>query len=192
MPTVAPWWKEMQALGKSLDHIKEIVNTQQAYASSAGFIERLDIRQLLDDALRIHAAALIRLDVVVVRNFADTAPIQADRHKLMQVLVNLISNAKHAMADRPVKTLTLTVEGTDGGGVRVSVGDTGYGIPSENMTRIFAHGFTTKKDGHGFGLHSSGAGGEGHEGVAPRSDGPGHGAVFILELPPAVREVLAP
>ena len=142
--------------------------------------------------MRIHAGALTRLDVVIIREFADLPPIQADKHKLLQILVNVISNAKHAMADRPVKRLTLKVEASDGEGIRVSVRDTGYGIAAENMTRIFAHGFTTKSDGHGYGLHSSALAAKEMKGsLRVHSDGVGRGAVFTIELPSAAREALA-
>ena len=81
--------------------------------------------------------------------------IYGDKHKVLQVLINLINNAKHAMTSSEIKTLTLSIETGAGGEVCVSVRDTGCGIAPENITRIFAHGFTTKKGGHGFGLHSS-------------------------------------
>jgi C4-dicarboxylate-specific signal transduction histidine kinase len=109
--------------------------------------------------------------------------MMADRHKVLQILVNLISNAKHAMADSPVKTLTLWIEMADRA-VRIAVRDTGYGIAPENMTRIFSHGFTTKTDGHGFGLHSGALAAQELGGsLQVTSDGPGRGAVFTLELP---------
>ena len=66
----------------------------------------------------------------------------------------------------------------------MEVTDNGEGIPKENLTRIFQHGFTTKKTGHGFGLHSgSNAAREMGGSLNVRSDGTGTGATFILELP---------
>jgi signal transduction histidine kinase len=68
--------------------------------------------------------------------------------------------------------------------VGIAVIDNGIGIPPENLTRIFAHGFTTKKDGHGFGLHSGVLAAQEMGGrLAVQSDGPGAGATFTLELP---------
>ena len=58
------------------------------------------------------------------------------------------------------------------------------GLPPENLTRIFGHGFTTKADGHGFGLHSCAlAAGQMGGSLRAESEGPGRGATFILELP---------
>jgi len=112
--------------------------------------------------------------------------VMADKHRLLLILINLISNAKQAMAnltDRP-REITLLVKAIEDSTLRISVKDAGEGILPENMTRIFAHGFTTRKDGHGFGLHSCALAAvemKGH--LTAHSDGPGKGAVFTLELP---------
>jgi signal transduction histidine kinase len=179
---------ELAQLQKNVEHIKVIVSSQQAYASSAGFSEMIDLHELVEDALRIHHSAIMRHDINLVKELAEVPRVLADKHKVLQILVNLLSNAKHAMKDSPVKNLTLKIESADDS-VRVSVGDSGCGIPAENLSCIFAHGFTTKKDGHGFGLHSGALaakqmGGE----LRVTSAGPGQGTVFTLELPLETRE----
>jgi signal transduction histidine kinase len=88
------------------------------------------------------------------------------------------------MEDQEKKEMTVTIEPTPAGGVRVTVKDTGQGISPENLVRIFSHGFTTKKDGHGFGLHTSAlAASEMNGSLSAHSDGLGTGATFTLELP---------
>ena len=174
---------ELANLQKNVEHIKEIVSSQQAYASSGGLSEMINLHEILEDALRIHHSAIMRHDINVVKEFTDIPQVLADKHKLLQILVNLLSNAKHAMKESALKNLTLKINSADRS-VSVSVADSGCGIPTENMSRIFAHGFTTKKGGHGFGLHSGALaakqmGGE----LRASSDGPGHGAIFTLELP---------
>jgi signal transduction histidine kinase len=175
--------RELAQLQKNIGHIKDIVSMQQAYACSSGFRELVDIRSLIDDALNIHLAALTRHDITVVKEYGEVPKILADKHKILQIMVNFVSNAKHAMAESSNKTLTLRVECVDGQ-VKATVKDTGYGIAPENLTRIFAHGFTTKKGGHGFGLHSGAiavkdAGGS----MNVHSDGPGKGAMFTVSFP---------
>jgi signal transduction histidine kinase len=65
-----------------------------------------------------------------------------------------------------------------------TIADNGIGIPPENLTRIFTHGFTTKKNGHGFGLHSSALAAKEIGGsLRAHSEGSGRGATFILEIP---------
>jgi C4-dicarboxylate-specific signal transduction histidine kinase len=99
--------------------------------------------------------------------------------------VNLIRNAKYACDEsgRTDKLITiLTV--TDEHGVGIAVIDNGVGIPAENLTRIFAHGFTTRKHGHGFGLHSGAlAAMELGGSLSAHSEGRGLGATFTLRLP---------
>jgi PAS domain S-box-containing protein len=177
---------EMHAVAANVDHIKEIVNAQQSYAGTFGVLEPLDLRESIEDALRIHTGALNRHNIDIVRNLEPIAAVLADKHKLLQILVNLIANAKHAMIGSPVKTLTIKTCASCEGGSQLSIADTGYGIVAENLTRIFAHGFTTKKDGHGFGLHSSAlASREMNASLLAHSDGVGHGAIFTLVFQPA-------
>jgi signal transduction histidine kinase len=182
------WRDELKDLRKNVEHVKEIVAMQQNYARVAGIIEKLPARELVEDALRIHATALARCHIRINRDYADTLPIAVDKHKVLQILINFIRNAKHALEHAPVEEKRLTVRiGMNGSNrVKIAVEDNGIGIPPENLTRIFSHGFTTKKDGHGFGLHSSALavrelGGS----LTVHSDGPGKGAAFTLELPVA-------
>jgi signal transduction histidine kinase len=179
---------EIASLQKNIDHIKEIVTMQQTYATMVGVLEPLDAASLFEDSLRMNTAALLRHDVSVVRDFRPVAPVLAERGKVLQILINLIRNAKHALDEgrATAKVLTARLEPGPAGSVRFIVEDNGVGIPAENLTRIFAHGFTTRAHGHGFGLHSSVlAAKELHGSLTVQSDGPGTGAVFTLELPAA-------
>jgi len=177
--------EKMAALRKNLEHVKEIVSMQQGYAKVSGVTEAIDVAELVEDALRINANALTRHRIEVVRDYQTQLTVSIDKHKAMQILVNLISNAKYACAGSTEarKRLTLKIANADER-VKISVSDNGIGIPRENLVRIFNHGFTTRPDGHGFGLHS-GALAAREMGGALRvdSEGPGRGATFILELP---------
>jgi len=179
--------EELRSLSESLEHIKAVVSMQQAHARFGGMVELLSVTQLIDDALRLHAVSFDRLGIQVRREYSDVPPLMLDRHKLLQILLNLLSNARHALVDtdRPEKCLTLRVRQTHDGRVRIEVVDTGMGIPAENLSRIFTQGFTTKRDGHGFGLHISAlAAGEMGGVLTCSSEGRGCGATFCLELPP--------
>jgi len=179
--------KELARLRQYIDHIKEIVAMQQNYAKVAGVIEKIDVTQLIDDALRVNEAALQRHDVKVVREIEPGIPeILVDKHKVLQILVNLIRNAKYALSEsgKSERLLTIRVRRVEGDNVQIQVIDNGIGIPPENLTKIFSHGFTTKKDGHGFGLHSSALAARDMGGtLVAWSDGPGKGATFTLTLP---------
>jgi signal transduction histidine kinase len=184
--------EELAALTKSIKHIKEIVATQQSYAGASSLVEEIQIRDLLEDALRINAGGVDGLDVPVDRQFADVPLLMLDKHRVLLILVNLISNARYAMQRVPDAghRLTLRLQIVSDDTLQVVVGDTGEGIAQENLTRIFAHGFTTKKDGHGFGLHSCVLAAREMGGtLTAHSDGPGTGATFMLELPIRSREL---
>jgi PAS domain S-box-containing protein len=177
--------KEMEQLQKNIEHIKDIVAMQQSYAKVSGVTETLRISDLIEDALRMNVAALTRHEVEVVREFAEVAPVTIDKHKVLQVLVNLIRNAKYACDDsgRPDKRVTVRVANGEGR-LKIAIIDNGVGIPAENLIRIFNHGFTTRKDGHGFGLHSGALAAKEMGGsLVVHSEGPGRGASFTLELP---------
>ncbi len=178
---------EVELTGKNIEHIKEIVMMQQNYAKVSGVVEKVRVIDLIEDAVRMNSGALVRHDVQVLRDFSEPAPeITVDRHKVLQILVNLIRNAKYACDEtgRENKRMTLQVR-TAGERVRIAVIDNGVGIPAANMTRIFNHGFTTRKDGHGFGLHSGALAAKELGGqLIAESAGPGAGATFTLVLPP--------
>ncbi|TWC23091.1 MULTISPECIES: DAHL domain-containing protein [unclassified Pseudomonas] len=176
---------ELAQLTKSVDHIKEIVTTQQSYAGAARLIEPLNVSDLFEDALRMNSGALNRHHVTVIKDYQDAPRIMGDKHRLLLVLINLISNAKFAMSHVPgPREMTLGVRIVDRTTLCLSVKDRGEGIAPDNLARIFNHGFTTRKDGHGFGLHSCAlAAVEMNGRLHVHSDGPGQGALFTLEIP---------
>ena len=185
---------ELASLCANIEHIKEIVAMQQAYAKLAGVMELLAPTTLVEDALRLNAGAVERHQIQIIREFSAVPHVLVDKHKVLQVLVNLIRNAKYALDDRGHvdKQMTLRVAPGAAGTVEISVIDNGVGIPPENVTRIFSHGFTTRKDGHGFGLHSGALaakqlGGE----LRCFSEGHGKGATFTLVIPVPSTQPLA-
>ena len=177
--------QEMEMLQKNIDHIKEIVSMQQSYARGTGVVEILSVEDLVEDSIRINAASFSRHEVNVTREISSVPPLQTDRHKVMQILVNLLSNAKHALdQSEGDRRMTVRVTQNQEGQLEIAVMDNGTGIAPENLTRIFSHGFTTKKQGHGFGLHSGALAAKELGGtLKAHSDGPGRGATFTLTLP---------
>jgi PAS domain S-box-containing protein len=178
--------EETETVKKHIDHIKDIVSMQQSYAKVAGVTEIVKVSELVEDAVRMNVGALARHEVKLVREFDPNIPqIIADKHKILQILVNLIRNAKYACEDAGQKEKQLTIRIRQHENViRIMVVDNGVGIPTENLTRIFNHGFTTRKEGHGFGLHSGALAAKEMGGaLVAESEGLGKGATFTLELP---------
>jgi signal transduction histidine kinase len=177
--------QELDSLRRNIDHIKEIVAMQQSYAKLAGVSETVVPSELVEECLRISAADFDEHAITLVREFEPVPEISVDRHKVLQILVNLLRNAKHACQKTGLATHCVVIGlATASDGIRISVGDDGVGIAPDHMTRIFHYGFTTKQEGHGFGLHGSAlAAREMGGSLHAASDGPGLGATFTLQLP---------
>ena len=184
----------MDSLTKNVDHIKAIVAMQQKYAQVGPVTVVQSLPALVEDALRVHAPGMEELQIQVVRQFEPVPEVPLDKHRVLQILGKLISNAQWAMRESPPPERVLTVGISLGNDrrLRVSVRDTGIGISAENLGYLFRHGFTTRSEGHGFGLHTSilaarEMGGD----LLAQSDGPGCGAVFTLEIPCEVLPALS-
>ncbi len=176
---------ELTSLNENIDHIKGIVSMQQTYAMATGAKEKIHIPELIEDSIRMNGSSYARHNVEVVRNYQKVPNALGEKHKILQILVNLISNAKHACADitREESKVTINLHNEEKY-VITKIIDNGVGISPENLTRIFANGFTTKDTGHGFGLHSSAiAAAEMGGSLTASSRGPGKGATFTLKLP---------
>ena len=178
--------QELESLAGNIGHIKHIVSMQQTHARMFGVEETATFASMVEDAFKISEAAFQRHHIRLIRKFDAMPPILVDRHKVLQILVNLFQNAKRACAESGKKDCSVTARICRSAEdlVRIEIADNGIGIPPENLTRIFAHGFTTRKNGHGYGLHSGALAARDLGGtLLAQSDGPGQGATFILELP---------
>jgi predicted ATPase/signal transduction histidine kinase len=176
---------QIDQLSGHLEHMKKIIAAQQSYAKINGMTEVCTLEEIAETALQISEGVLRNGSIEVVRSYEKLPPVLVDRHQLMQILVNLISNATHALEEvtRPRRELLVAIAKVDGG-VRIEVRDNGVGIAAENLSKIFNHGFTTKKQGHGFGLHNCANAAQQMDGsLTAYSDGPGKGASFVLRMP---------
>jgi len=179
--------RELENLGKNIEHIKEIVALQQGYATAGGISETVAPGELVEEALRMSETSLDNHGISLDREFQQVRPIMADRHKVLQILINLIRNAQQVLSasNKPGKTITLMIRpATRKTHVSITVCDNGVGITDGNLERVFQHGFTTKKGGHGFGLHScANAAKEMGGQLTVDNHYRGLDTAFILELP---------
>ena len=176
---------ELEALLKNVEHVKEIVSAQQSYATTSTVQIEFNVCDVVDDALRATDRSFERHEIRVDRDYRSSPDVYTDKHKLFQIVVNLLSNAKDAVMTRPaddrhIRVVVSAVERS----IEIEVHDNGIGISPENASKLFEHGFSTKPSGHGFGLHSSAnsahaLGGE----LQVSSRGEGHGATFRLTFP---------
>jgi PAS domain S-box-containing protein len=195
----AAYWKnehaflkqELESLNSKIFHIKHIVNMQQSLKGSSTVIENIQINDLLEDALVINSEVMGKYGIMIERNYAENLFLETDKVKTLQILINLIKNAMEALieSDGKEKKITLSTKIVDKDFISVEVSDNGIGISEENILKIFTYGFTTKKEGHGFGLHVSAlsaqeAGGS----LKAYSGGLNHGSTFVLILPKKINE----
>jgi PAS domain S-box-containing protein len=178
--------KELHELVMNVEHIKEIVATQQNYARVLGVSEVVDLSEVMEDAIKIHGGSYERHAIKLIREYDKLPQMSLDKHKVMQILINFLNNAKYAcdagQKHEKMVAVRLKLIGQDR--VRMEVADNGIGIAPKNITRIFSQGFTTRKGGHGFGLHSGALAAKDLGGtISAESPGVGQGATFILEIP---------
>ncbi|MDY7231069.1 trifunctional serine/threonine-protein kinase/ATP-binding protein/sensor histidine kinase [Hyalangium rubrum] len=183
----------LEDLDQNVGRVRTIVQMQQTYATSTLLTEECDLNELLEDALRLQQGALQRAGIQVTRESRPLPPVRVDRYKVVQILLNLITNARQSMEEVPMDRRNLVVRlEPKGERVCLQVADSGVGIASEVSKRLFTQGFTTRKNGHGIGLHSSALatrllGGK----LTLESEGLGKGATATLELPVAQPEAPA-
>jgi sensor histidine kinase regulating citrate/malate metabolism len=187
---------EIDSLVKKIDHIKQVITSQQDIAHAGDVRESASVEDLMEQALMMGMPEPEKYGIQVVREYARVPPIMTDRHHVLQILVNVITNAKNAMVEYPANSHCLTVRiglpADRTGSVRFEVTDTGGGIKAENLPRLFAQGFTTRKAGHGLGLHSAAISAKNLGGtLQARSAGEGRGATFMLDLPLTLAEAAA-
>lgn len=181
--------QELGGLSRNVEHIRQVVSRQVDLARPGGLIqEPVHFQDLLEQALAINRPALDSCACEIVQEYGDLPNGMTDRHQVIQILVNLISNAKNAMVavDGGTRRLTLCLglAADRPGFIRFQVADTGVGISREHLPLIFTQGFTTRPDGHGIGLHSAALAANSMGGtLRVQSDGEGRGATFIFDLP---------
>ena len=177
---------EINQLLSHIQHIKAVVATQQSIAKPIGLVEDVQIADLVDESLGIHIGPKDHATIKVFREYEELPHIRVDRARIMQILFNLMRNAKESVRDSRVEDpqLHVAIKRLADAEVVISVRDNGLGIEKEQLDRIFSHGFTTKSYGHGFGLHASAnAATEMGGSLAVFSDGLGKGATFKLTIP---------
>lgn len=178
--------EEIDAISGHVQYLCEIVQAQQSFARVGGAEEAVDVRELVDTALTLKGQEL--KGVEIKREIAEIPEVVTDRYKLLQIIVNFIANACDAMAANGSGARRIAIRAhVVHDQLEIAVEDSGIGIPTELLPRIWEFGFTTKAHGHGFGLHSSAVAAQQLGGtIAADSAGPGLGARFSVKIPVSV------
>lgn len=191
---LAEYWKkehevivdELGLLDKNIQYLTDIILVQQSLCGNFELEQPVDLESLINDSLKMCAINFKEHHITVNKDLGHFRPVLLNRIKIIQILINLILNAKEALAESNIENKTLSIKASlvAEETIKIDVSDNGVGISPEKINLIFTHGFTTKKNGHGFGLHSASlAAKELHGALTVHSEGIGKGATFSLELP---------
>ncbi len=181
LPTIHEQARSIIDAAKRIQGICQNI-TQYARATDADYSTVVDVNDKLDEALNIARYATALQDLSIVRHFGENVEVVVNPSELFQVLVNLMTNAIHAMEKRGTLTLSTCCENGVG---KISIADTGSGIPPENLEKIFDPFFTTKPPGQGtgLGLHNVKAIIKKYRGELRVESEVGKGTTFSIELP---------
>jgi signal transduction histidine kinase len=177
---------ELSALSEHVSHIKNIISAQQSISGSKGMIEITNLSTLLEEAVMMAMATEVnKQEIEIIRSYDYNEPFLVDKTKLSQILINLIRNARDAIKEHPANGKKIFIYSfCQDNYIYIEIRDSGIGIEQNKLTKIFSHGFTTKKAGHGFGLHMSALASKEMGGdLQVKSEGIGKGATFIVKLP---------
>lgn len=179
--------KELINLTQHLNHIKAVTEMQKTVSGVSGLIEKVYLPEIIDTALKMCGNVFVKNNINVIKEFNDLPFIMTDKSKLLQIAVNLLQNAKDALNECNYlvhKEIIISIKKIDNNFILIKVSDNGIGVDQHNLTKIFSFGFTTKKNGHGFGLHSCALTAKELGGsLEVSSNGRGQGAAFSLTLP---------
>lgn len=178
--------QEVEVLRECVEHARGVIASEQRLGQPG--TERQELvaaDEMAESAIKLGSAAFDLRAIELEREYGYHGAVVVDRHKMLQILMNLLANAAHALhaSSDPDKRIRVRTS-CAGDRVRLEVNDNGVGIDPQHLRAVFNQGFTTHEEGHGYGLHSSAnwareLGGT----LSCRSEGIGRGATFTLDLP---------
>ena len=179
---------EMKRIRDKHEHIESIIHLQMRYARLTGDIETVNVNKVLLDSLEMLEDTIVKNSVTVTKELDPELPaIRIEQSKLLQVMINIVKNAVEAMRNTEPEKRSIKITSrfdSVGKSVSISVKDSGVGFEQEAQKKLFTYGYTTKKTGSGFGLHSCANFLIAYHGsIEAKSEGSGKGAEFIINLP---------
>ena len=176
---------ESHQLLKNIDHVRKVIQQQLSMSRDSGVVETFCLHDLIEQCIEINREKSKRVNATITFECPATLNLVTDRHKLQQVLINLVSNAIDALQHSEQGSGLIHIVATsENETVQISITDNGIGISPENLEKVFSQGFTTKANGHGYGLHSCAMTAQVLGGTLNvDSQGDGFGACFRLVIP---------
>ncbi len=177
---------ELARLRENAQNAQQCVAVKQDLAKVSGITEEISVIELVEEALTLNQELLETLQINVSREFQEIPQLIVDKHQVLEVMVEVIRNACQAMASVSTKQLIVRAKLIPGppDSVCLEVQDSGVGIASDDLIKIFGQGYNTKNGGRGMSLHSGALMAKNLGGaLRAHSEGIGHGTTFSLELP---------
>jgi len=178
--------EEIVSLDKNIANIKSVISKQQSLSGMIGMNENVYLANVIEDALILNKATFEQAGIEVSCDYQFSGNALIDRVKLLHVIVNLIKNSVDSLLSSEAisKKIIVRLTKIEETYFSIQIIDNGLGILPEHLSKIFSYGFTTKKTGHGFGLHASALSAQEMGGnLSMESEGPNKGAIFTLVLP---------
>lgn len=179
-------FSEISSQKKKIQLISEIIRSQQAYSKDTIFTDEIDPQALIQETILLNHRRIKKGNVTLIKNFQKTPALFSQRSKILQILTNIMLNALDALelSDQTDKKIRIRIYSCKDGMIRFEIQDNGVGIPEKVQSQIFMHGFTTRKKGHGFGLHNAANLAAELSGfLEMQSEGNGKGCIFTLTVP---------
>ncbi|MDG5767142.1 two-component regulator propeller domain-containing protein [Balneolales bacterium ANBcel1] len=171
-------------LSDKIQLIMDVVSAQQSYSMAGRIQNDLPLEPIIEDTLTLQDEMSQDSRLVIVRDFKEVDPVRVEKSKLVHVLINVLKNAREAIREaKPEKGVITLSTRQDEKYIYFSVHDNGIGISASQLEKVFTHGFSTKKSGHGYGLHSCANYMQEMGGfIQAASDGRGRGATFTIGM----------
>lgn len=185
---------DLDTLISQIDHVRDLIVAQDDIARATSIQEPVVLKDLVETALATHSSELDKNQIVLIRDYADMPQIITDKQQVSQIVANLIANATEAMQQQVQEPHQLTVRTQlhtdEDNRIRLQMIDSGIGISSDNLQRIFAQSLVPERGKQGSGLHNNANAAKNLGGsLTAASDGEGLGATFTLELPITFLEI---
>lgn len=180
--------KILEETHKMEQHIKlmrDVIFSQQEYARGGAFKQMTKLDELMNEVIQLEQFTMEKCGIRMVRNFHSIPSVFISTNKVRYIFLHLLKNAREALERVDCeRRIEVVIDQEQSGFVMVSISDNGEGIPEEDIVHIFNSGYTTKENGHGFGLHTcANAMAEMGGKIEVHSDGKGTGATFTLHFP---------
>lgn len=177
--------KQTHLLQNYIEHIKQVVQDQNNLAKLGGVTDEVHVPDLVHEVITMYKNKISSNHILIKKEFEQTKTAYIDQVKVIQILINIVKNSIESLIESQPPNKIIQIKITDEKThFAIIISDNGIGISTSALKKLFTVQFTTKKQGHGFGLHASAIAAEELGGkIYAMSDGTNQGATITLKIP---------